>query len=200
MAQDLKPTLADVRALAPDLERFFRDLDPLITASKTGLPAAREVLKGAEPLLAELHPFLGQLNPMLQFLELSQMQVSDFISYGAAALADTTESPGGGVGHYLRQFGPTGSESAAIYRKRLKTNRGSTYVGPRQLFGEQLETYLMASSSDCDNAGGTTRPSEGTPGCWTHEPARFQGRLQGDFPHVEPDDYRTGGGRRGVDR
>jgi phospholipid/cholesterol/gamma-HCH transport system substrate-binding protein len=200
VAQDLKPTLADVRALAPDLERFFRDLDPLITASKTGLPAAREVLKGAEPLLAELHPFLGQLNPMLQFLELSQMQVSDFISYGAAALADTTESPGGGVGHYLRQFGPTGSESAAIFRKRLKTNRGSTYVGPRQLFGPQIETYLMASSSDCDNAGGTTRPSEGTPGCWTHEPSQFQGRLQGDFPHVEPDDYRTGGGRRGVDR
>ena len=52
---------------------------------------------------------------MLQYLELSQLQVSDFISYGAAALADTTASPGGGVGHYLRQFGPLGAESAAIY-------------------------------------------------------------------------------------
>jgi phospholipid/cholesterol/gamma-HCH transport system substrate-binding protein len=202
VARDLKPTLADVRALAPDLERFFRDLDPLITASKTGLPAAREVLEGAEPLLARLHPFLGQLNPMLQYLEFSQLQVSDFISYGAAALADTTASPGGGVGHYLRQFGPTGPESAAVYRKRLKTNRGSTYVGAGQLVGPELETYLMTASSDCENAGGrgeagderseAVRPSEGTPGCWTAPRQRFGGRLQGAFPHVEATDY--GGG------
>jgi len=193
VAQDLKPTLADVRVLAPDLERFFRDLDPLITASKTGLPAAREILKGAEPLLAKVHPFLGQLNPMLQYLEMSQFQVADFISYGAAALADTTVSSGGGVGHYLRQFGPTGSESAAVFRKRLKTNRGSSYPGPVDLVGPQLMTYLMSASSDCENAGGTTKPSEGTPGCWTQTPERFQGRLQGDFPHVEPADYARGG-------
>ena len=31
----------------------------------------------------------------------------------AAALADTTESPGEGVGHYLRQFGPIGPEAVA---------------------------------------------------------------------------------------
>jgi phospholipid/cholesterol/gamma-HCH transport system substrate-binding protein len=202
VARDLKPTLADVRALAPDLERFFRDLDPLITASKTGLPAAREVLEGAGPLLARMHPFLGQLNPMLQYMEFSQLQVSDFISYGAAALADTTASPGGGVGHYLRQFGPTGAESAAIYHKRLKTNRGSTYVGPGQLVGPELETYLMTASSDCANAGGRgeagdersegVRPSEGTPGCWTAPHQRFGGRLQGDFPHVEATGYAGG--------
>jgi virulence factor Mce-like protein len=201
VARDLKPTLADVRVLAPDLERFFRDLDPLITASKKGLPAAREILEGAEPALAELHPFLGQLNPMLQYLELSQLQVSDFISYGAAALADTTASPGGGVGHYLRQFGPTGAESAAIYRKRLKTNRGSTYVDPMGLFGPEAMAHLMSGSTDCDNAGGQTPASDGTPGCWKQHNEQFQGRLQGDFPHVEGDDYRAGKGRgRAVDR
>jgi len=189
VAQDLKPTLADLHATAPYLERFFRDLDPLITASKTGLPAARETLEGAKPLLASMHPFLGQLNPMLQYLELSQLQVSDFISYGAAALADTTASPGGGVGHYLRQFGPLGAESAAIYPQRLRTNRGQTYVGPEHLFGPEAMTYLMSPSSDCSNAGGETKPSDGTPGCWTAEPDEFGGRIQGDFPHVEAADY-----------
>jgi phospholipid/cholesterol/gamma-HCH transport system substrate-binding protein len=189
VAQDLKPTLADLRALAPDLERFFRDLEPLIDASKKGLPAARETLAGAEPLLARIHPFLGELNPMLQYLEMSQLQVSDFISYGAAALADTTESPGGGVGHYLRQFGPTGAESAAIYPRRLRSNRGQTYVGPRHLFGPEAMTYLMSPSSDCGNAGGETRPSDGTPGCWTAHPQDFGGRIQGDFPHIEAQSY-----------
>jgi phospholipid/cholesterol/gamma-HCH transport system substrate-binding protein len=189
VARDLKPTLADVRALAPDLEAFFRNLDPVIEASKTGLPAARETLKGAEPLLAKLHPFLGQLNPMLQYLEASQLQVSDFISYGAAALADTTSSPGGGVGHYLRQFGPVGAESAAIYPERIKTNRGSTYLGPQHLFGPKAYDHLIGPSTDCANTNGDHGPQNGEPGCWKHEPTEFGGRLQADFPHVEARDY-----------
>jgi phospholipid/cholesterol/gamma-HCH transport system substrate-binding protein len=194
VARELRPTLADVRALAPDLERFFRDLDPLIDASKEGMPAAREVLRGAKPLLAELHPFLGQLNPMLQFLELSQHQVSDFISFGAAALADTTTSPGGGVGHYLRQFGPTGAESAAIYGERIKSNRGNTYVNPLGLFGPQGGDFMVSASSDCDNAGGERRPAGDELGCHEAVPLHFGGRLQGKFPHVEARDY--GGGAR----
>jgi virulence factor Mce-like protein len=193
VAVDLKPTLADLRATAPHLEKFFRDLDPLIEASKKGMPAARETIEGAQPLLDRLHPFLGQLNPILQYLELSQLQVSDFISYGGAALADTTVSPGGGVGHYLRQFGPLGPESAAIYPQRLRTNRGQTYVGPQQLFGPEAMDYLISPSSDCRNAGGDTKPSDGTPGCWKHGGIPFQGRIQGDFPHVEAEDYLKSG-------
>jgi virulence factor Mce-like protein len=189
VAQDLKPTLADVRATAPDLERFFRNLDPLIDASKTGLPAARDTLEGAEPLLASVGPFLGELNPMLQFLEMSQSQVSDFISQGGAAVADTTAAPGGGTGHYLRQFGPLGAESAAIYRERLPTNRGETYVGPQHLFGPAANKYLIQPSTDCANAGGDHAPSQGNPGCWKADPMRFQGRLQGDFPHIQAADY-----------
>ena len=127
MAQDLQPTLRDVRALAPDLRRFFRDLDPLIKVSRTGLPAGSEVIRGLKPTLAELTPFLQQVNPILQYFETSQFQVSDFVTNGAAALADTTASPSGGIGHYLRQFGPTGTESLAIHRERLKTNRGNSY-------------------------------------------------------------------------
>jgi phospholipid/cholesterol/gamma-HCH transport system substrate-binding protein len=189
VARELRPTLADVRALAPDAERFFRDLDPLIDASERGLPAAREVLAGAEPLLARLHPFAGQLNPVLQFLEMSQLQVSDFISYGAAALADTTASPGGGVGHYLRQFGPVGAESAAIYRERLKSNRGNSYFGPGQLFEPKGGEFLLPPSTDCDNAGGEQHPHGIDPGCHEAEPMHFGGRVQGRFPHVEAQDY-----------
>jgi virulence factor Mce-like protein len=189
VAQDLKPTLADVHAMSPDLEHFFRNLDPLISASKTGLPAARDTLDGAKPLLTALYPFLEQLNPMLQYLEMSQSQVSDFISYGGAALADTTNSPGGGVGHYLRQFGPLGVESSAIWPERAPTNRGQTYVGPKHLFGPEAMTYLDSPSTDCSNTGGQHPPQQGNPGCWKHDPLKFQGRLQGDFPHVEADNY-----------
>jgi phospholipid/cholesterol/gamma-HCH transport system substrate-binding protein len=189
VAQDLKPTLADVHAMAPDLERFFRNLDPLITASKRGLPAARDTLEGLQPVLDRIHPFLGQLNPMLQYLEASQSQVADFISYGAAALSDTTASPGGGVGHYLRQFGPLGAESAAIYKERLPSNRGETYVNPVHLFGPDAMKFLDAPSSDCSNTGGEHPPQQGNPGCYKGKPLRFAGRIQGDFPHVEATSY-----------
>jgi virulence factor Mce-like protein len=187
VARDLKPTLQDVRALAPDLEQFFVRLDPVISAARTALPATREVLKGAEPVLASLHPFLGQLNPILQYLEVSQYQVSDFLTYGAAALADTTTSASGGVGHYLRQFGPTGAESAAIYRQRINTNRGNSYVGPTTLFGETKS--LVTPSWDCNNTGGEHPPTASEPGCSLDKNFEFQGRLQTRFPHVEPANY-----------
>ena len=39
VADDLAPTVRDLRALAPDLKATFRALDPLITRSRTALPA-----------------------------------------------------------------------------------------------------------------------------------------------------------------
>jgi phospholipid/cholesterol/gamma-HCH transport system substrate-binding protein len=191
VAQDLQPTLRDVRALAPDLRRFFRDLDPLIKVSRTGLPAGSEVIRGLKPTLAELTPFLQQVNPILQHFEASQFQVSDFVTNGAAALADTTTSPSGGVGHYLRQFGPTGSESLAIHRERLKTNRGNSYPAPLALFGD-LEGTAISPNSDCKPSGGEVSPTEGNPGCRVADPQVVDGRAQGTFPHIDESSYGAG--------
>ena len=191
VARDLQPTLRDVHALAPDLRRFFRDLDPLIRASRTGFPAASQVLRGLKPTLAELTPFLQQLNPILQYFEASQFQVSDFLTNGAAALADTIPSPGGGTGHYLRQFGPSGSESLAIHRKRLKTNRGNSYPGPRALFGDHEGKFIFPNY-DCKASGGEVSPSEGNPGCRVAHGEDFGQGVQGTFPHVREADYGAG--------
>ncbi len=190
VARDLKPTLQDVRALAPDLRAFFKNLDPLITASKTGLPAASEMLRGLKPTLAELTPFLSQLNPILQYLELNQSNVSDFISNGAAALANTTASPGGGTGHYLRQFGPIGAESVAMYRQRLAKNRGNSYLPPLALTpSAEGAPFQIFRNFDCKPSGGERKPEGDTPGCLLAKPQTFGGRLQGSFPHVDAADY-----------
>ena len=188
VARDLKPTLHDVRVLSPDLRRFFNGLDPLIKASRTGLPAGSEVLRGLKPTLAELTPFLQQINPILQYLEASQFQVSDFITNGAAALADTEPSTSGGVGHYLRQFGPLGAESLAIHKERLKTNRGNAYPGPLALFGD-LEGKGIFPNYDCRPSGGEVAPSEGNPGCRLPKKDDFGQGVQGAFPHVQEADY-----------
>jgi phospholipid/cholesterol/gamma-HCH transport system substrate-binding protein len=191
VARDLKPTLRDVRALSPDLRLFFRNLDPLIKVSRTGLPAGSEVIRGLKPTLAELTPFLQQVNPILQYLEASQFQVSDFITNGAAALADTEPSTSGGVGHYLRQFGPVGAESLAIYRERLKTDRGNSYPPPLALFSD-LQGSGIFPNYDCEASGGEVTPSEGNPGCRVAAKQTVGGKLQGTFPHLEQDNYGAG--------
>ncbi|HEX2017056.1 MAG TPA: MlaD family protein, partial [Solirubrobacteraceae bacterium] len=114
VARDLVPTLRSVKGLAPDLKRFFIKLDPLIKASKKGLPALRDTLNGLTPLLAQLGPFLTQLNPILRWLEYNQALVGNWISAGITGVAATTASATGGVGHYLRQFGPSGPSTFSL--------------------------------------------------------------------------------------
>jgi phospholipid/cholesterol/gamma-HCH transport system substrate-binding protein len=206
VARDLRPTLVDVRAFAPDLRSTFRNLDPLITVSKKGLPALRDTFKGVQPTLEQLTPFLGQLNPILQWLEVNQHLVSDFFSNGAGGLVDTvklTDSAyaDGELGHYLRQMGPTGAETAAIYNQRLATNRGDAYLGGTQLVGPNRAKYNIQPSTDCNNApGGTTyvRPENkrtaepaGDPGpsCWTDPLPGAAG--PGTIPHIEAKNYLT---------
>ena len=188
--RDLRPAVSDLRGLAPYLEQVFRDLDPLITASKTGLPATRDTLNAARPLLGQLWPFLEELNPILEFLELHQYQVAEFISNGAGAISDTTASTGGGLGHYLRQLGPLGAESLAVHGQRLASNRGNSYLPPLGLFpGPKEAEYLMFPNWDCKPSGGEVRGDSDTKGCWVAPRFEFQGKLQGQFPHVEKADY-----------
>jgi phospholipid/cholesterol/gamma-HCH transport system substrate-binding protein len=194
VARDLVPTLRDVRALAPDLRNTFINLDPLITASKTGLPALRDLLNGATPLLASLDPFLEQLNPILQFIELYQAQTAQFLGNppsGLAAITNTATTDE--VGHYLRQFGPVGPESFAAYKTRLQANRGNAYVGPTSLQGQLFNKNLIFPTYDCKNTSGEHPPISGgaspEPGCTVDPPINFQGALQ-KFPQVQADNYK----------
>ena len=190
VAVDLKPTLGDLRATAPHLEKFFRDLDPLIEASKKGMPAARETIEGAEPLLAAAPSVPRAAQP--------DAPVPRDVAAAGLGLHLLRR---GGAGRHHRLAGrrhrplpaPVRADSAPRARRSTpsasRTNRGSTYVGPEQLFGPEAMDFLLSPSSDCRNAGGETKPSDGTPGCYKADAIKFQGRIQGDFPHVEATDY-----------
>jgi hypothetical protein len=195
VARDLQPTLRDVRAMAPDLENFFIRLDELIEVADEGMPAAREMLRGLQPVLDELHPFLAEFNPILQYLEYSQVQVSDFLSMGGAALADTTTSASGGTGHYLRQFGPTGAESLAIHQERLETNRGNSYFSAMSLFGPKGGQFLISPQWDCSHTGGEQMPDHSPPqtepGCFEQDPVTFQGKPE-RFTRIDEEPYTEG--------
>jgi hypothetical protein len=120
--------------------------------------------------------------------------VSDFISNGAGGLAATTTSfSGGGIGHYLRQFSPVGSETLSFATNRDSDNRGDTYPGPTWLANAQNFAKGNFPSFDCNNTGaggdGSTASNNipaGVPGsqeaCWV-APA-LPGAKQGQIPHL----------------
>jgi phospholipid/cholesterol/gamma-HCH transport system substrate-binding protein len=210
VATNLRPTLVDVQRLAHPLESFLTHLGPLITASRTGLPATARVLRGATPLLAQLGPFLEQLNPIFTWLSLHQQLISDFISNGAAGIAaKTTSFSGNGTGHYLRQFQPVGPETLSFsYTNRDANNRGNTYPPPLWLAdpksfsaGGNYPGSFALPSWDCNNTGKGGDGSEpatnstlgplntGTQACWV---APSQGALLGEstrFPHINQASY-----------
>jgi len=194
VAQELRPTVAAARALAPDLEHFFGALDQQIDAGETALPALSETLDETRPLLGSLGPFLQELNPILEWLELHQHLVGDFLGYAAGGLADTVPSaPAGEMGHYLRQLGLQGLESVAIHRERVSSNRGNAYLPP-VLPSEEMAKRLALPSWDCIPSDGEVeaevRPVGSVPACWVfEETTAFKGNAR-DFPHVEREDYR----------
>ena len=176
-----------MRELAPSLRSFFVNLGPLITASKTGLPAIRDVLNGTTPLLASLGPFLEQLNPILSWLSLHQQLIADFISNGAAGLAAKTTSFGGdGTGHYLRQFQPIGPETLSFAANRDAANRGNTYPPPLWLAdprdfsagGKHTGSFALPSW-DCNNTGAPGDGSSRRLGRAVGHPDRHPGLLGG---------------------
>jgi virulence factor Mce-like protein len=198
VARDLRPTLRATKALAPDLRTTFQKLDPLITASKKGLPALRDTLSATTPLLATLQPFLENLNPILQYLEYYQWQTADFISNGAGALADTVPtSTAQEMGHYLRQWGPVGTESAGFYSSRPATNRGNAYLPPVWQ-GPEFAKRMIYPENDCGNAGGehqtkfATKEGEQTddaPSCWVTAPPPVPAGNTRQVPHIEAASY-----------
>ena len=73
------------RRSRPDLQALFRDLDPLITASKRGFPATERLLEELRPFLGQIHPALQQVIPILQFVAPYQREITAFFGNTVAA-------------------------------------------------------------------------------------------------------------------
>jgi phospholipid/cholesterol/gamma-HCH transport system substrate-binding protein len=184
-ADDLAPTLRDVEALSPDLERLFNDVSPLVTASRTGVPAATRLLRGAEPLFEATHPFLTQLNPILAYLSFSQAQIGQFFALGAGALGGAAEGgtgtggyQGHGAGeHYLSQIAVIDSRSVQRQTTRPPYERANAYVAPNAYL--RAIGFGVIESFDCAPAGGEKRNGSGlgnlaSPPCFIAPPELFQ--------------------------
>ncbi|HWH92594.1 MAG TPA: MlaD family protein [Baekduia sp.] len=130
-ARELSPTLVQMSKLAPDLKALFRSIDPLVAASKKGLPATTEFLDQLHPLLANFDAPLKQLNPILDGASLYKNEIAAFFANSAAATQATASVAGSDERvHYLRTTNPLNPEMLAQYPRRLTTNRTNPYAFP----------------------------------------------------------------------
>ena len=130
-ARELSPTLISLDKLAPNLKAFFIDLNPLITASRLGIPATTQILEDLTPLLGQLDPFLRQLIPITDFIAPYRSELTAFFANTVAA-TQATDTPGtaGKKVHYLRTTNPVNPETLAVYPRRVGTNRPNPYTFP----------------------------------------------------------------------
>jgi phospholipid/cholesterol/gamma-HCH transport system substrate-binding protein len=162
-AQDLAPTLRDLGDLSPDLETLFRHFDPLVRASRRGVPAAERFLRGAEPVLESTHVFMPELNPILSYLSFARMQLAQFLTIGGGALAGNGAGGyqgGGGAEHYLPQVAIIDGRSLGRRTSRPSWERANAYLAPNAF---QRATGLgVIESFDCKPSGGEQRNPSGS--------------------------------------
>jgi phospholipid/cholesterol/gamma-HCH transport system substrate-binding protein len=164
VADDLTPTLQSIQRLSPHLKRLFIDLDPLLDASKKGLPSLRKTLHALKPVLASLDPFLANLNPIIRYTNAYRNNVGDFLIGPPAALAHDLEPIPGQPSprHALRQLGYFSTETLSLQPQRLATNRGNGYIQPLALNGFSSAINGIFPNFDCKPSGGPVPASEAT--------------------------------------
>src|SRR3954471_6687526 len=157
VARDLSPTLRDVRRLAPKAHKLFKNLDPLIKASATGLPSLSSFLHELRPVMDGLDPFLANFNPLVRWLDYQAPVVTDFLSNPSSSTADFLPFQSGQNAplHLSRQMTIFTSESLSVYPNRNTTNRGNGYLQPFAIGG--LDPTLNSEifpNHDCNNTFG----------------------------------------------
>ena len=149
-ADNLRPTVRDLSALAPDLETLFVRLKPVIRTAPDTLPHASRFLRGARPVLDALHVFLPELNPILSFLNYDQQIVAHFLSVGAGALNYRINNEPNT--HALPQVGIIGNKSLSLQTDEVPDwARGNAYVAPNTY--DRAIPLGMIESFDCRNTG-----------------------------------------------
>ena len=149
-ARAASDTLVDIKALAPDFNRFMHDLGPAVAASGPGFRAGARFLDGIRPLLGQLDPFLRNLNPFFRQLSLYRRELTAFFANITAGLG-YNDKPGTDI-RALRLSIPANPESLATYPRRIGPNRANPYFlpGGYDKLAQGLETF---NTTNCGRGG-----------------------------------------------
>jgi phospholipid/cholesterol/gamma-HCH transport system substrate-binding protein len=153
-ARSLGPTLRQVDGLAPDFDALMRGVGPLVTASKTGLPAGQRFLERLRPLVGAFPPVLTNLNPLLGYIAAHRDDFMAFIvNVTAATEASSVPSGETRAVHYLRAMTPLGPGALAQYDNRQSWSRSNPYALSELSSKSGFQVY---DSRGCSDSGWPT--------------------------------------------
>ena len=141
-ARELSPTLTDLGALAPDLERFLRGFGETIDAGRRGLPALQRLLDDdLRPLLGRIDPYFAEINSILEVVRIYRREVAAFL--GNVAAATNGKLNEGELFNHLRTSAVLGPQSLAAYPNRLRADRTNPYMKPGgyEFLGANLRSF-----------------------------------------------------------
>lgn len=188
VADDLRPTVRDLGDLAPNLELTFRRLNPLIDASRRGVPALERTARGARPVVEAVHPFAQEFNPIVSMLGFYQQRVASFLANGGAPLNYTL-----GGEHAAANTPVVDPRSFTQIVDRPEFDRGNTYLQPNVF--NRVQALGAYESQDCSRAlgrrgrYGDVRQNDAVnvpfpfkvlarrPACFVAGPSLYDGRL-----------------------
>jgi phospholipid/cholesterol/gamma-HCH transport system substrate-binding protein len=170
VARDISPTIRDLRRLSPHARRLFNNLDPLIKASATGLPALRSFLDELRPVMVNLDPFLANFNPIVRYLDYYAPVVTDFLANPAAGTAGAlppiaSQTEPRHLSRQLSNLTEPNAESLSVWNSRIRTNRGNGYLMPFSLANPNVaDQGAVFPNFDCENTQATGGLNPGQPG------------------------------------
>lgn len=205
-ADELTPTFNAISQLSPPLRSVMEQLGPIVTASRDGLPALKQILADVPPVLEDLQPFLRTLDPVFRYLGTARREITGFLGNVTAASQGRLTQVGRGSGNVniLRVSQMLSPEGLAFQRRPLGQSRRNAYVAPDGMdkLAGGLESLSTASCGNGDAAPPTATDPEGlidliqayvfrTTGRDVARPAcKAQGPLPGygtAYPHLTAD-------------
>jgi phospholipid/cholesterol/gamma-HCH transport system substrate-binding protein len=166
VARNLSPTLRDLRKLSPKLRTLFRNFDPLIKVSATGLPSLSSFLRELRPVMPPLDQFLANFNPLVRYLDYQAPVVNDFLGGPAGGTTDFLPFQQGQHAplHLSRQMGMFTAETLSIHQTRLHTNRGMAYLQPFAIGNPRANVQgEIFENHDCNNTFGGQQVTKSPP-------------------------------------
>jgi phospholipid/cholesterol/gamma-HCH transport system substrate-binding protein len=153
-ARSLGPTLRQVDGLAPDFDALMHGIDPLVAASKKGLPAGQRFFDRLRPVVGAFPPVLTNLNPFLGYIAAHRDDFMAFmVNVTAATQASSVPSGGTKAVHYLRAMTPLGPGALARYDHRQSWSRANPYALTELSSKTGFQVY---DSRGCSDSGWPT--------------------------------------------
>jgi phospholipid/cholesterol/gamma-HCH transport system substrate-binding protein len=177
----VRPALAELITLSPEIQGLMRDIGPVITASTSGLPAVTRIVEATGPFVDQVLATARQVIPQIDLTKVYATPLAASFANIAAAYEATVPLGDGSRVHYLRNIIINTSETPLATREhRLGTSRHNPYPAPDILNGVG---HGGIAASDCRN---TSNPGFGdAPPCHLQPPLSFAGKLS-YFPQLVP--------------